>query len=177
MRTFSRQDNTVKTLFNIHEGIDSTLMILGHRLKGNPARPAIKVVKNYGDLPEIKCYSGQLNQVFMNLLSNAIEALEDSNIGHSFAEIASNPNCITIRTEVESVNRVIISIQDNGIGMSPLVQSRIFEPLFTTKAVNKGTGLGLSITRQIVEEKHGGTIRCNSTLGEGTEFVITIPQN
>jgi signal transduction histidine kinase len=175
MRTFYRGDNATKTQFDIHEGIDSTLMILAHRLKANEQRPEISIVKQYGNLPEINCYSGQLNQVFMNLLANAIDALEESNAGLSVAEIKTNSNCITIKTEVDAGNAIVIYIQDNGIGIPTELKSQIFEPLFTTKGVGKGTGLGLSITRQIIEDKHEGTLHCNSTPGKGTEFVITIP--
>ena len=176
LRTFSRGDNEAKVLANIHEGIDSTLMILQYRLKGNSKRPAIQVIKDYGNIPSVKCYLGQLNQVFMNILANAIDAFEESNQGRIFTEIEGNPNIITIKTEVTQDNqRVAIKIKDNGAGMSEEVQSRIFDHLFTTKAVGKGTGLGLSISRQIVVEIHGGSLSCNSVLGEGTEFALVIP--
>ena len=176
LRTFSRGDNEAKVLANIHEGIDSTLMILQYRLKGNSKRPAIQVIKDYGNIPSVKCYLGQLNQVFMNILANAIDAFEESNQGRIFTEIEGNPNIITIKTEVTQDNqRVAIKIKDNGAGMSEEVQSRIFDHLFTTKAVGKGTGLGLSISRQIVVEIHGGSLSCNSVLGQGTEFAIIIP--
>jgi two-component system NtrC family sensor kinase len=176
LRTFSRGDKEAKVLANIHEGIDSTLMILQYRLKGNSKRPAIQVIKDYGNIPSVKCYLGQLNQVFMNILANAIDAFEESNQGRIFTEIEGNPNIITIKTEVTQDNqRVAIKIKDNGAGMSEEVQSRIFDHLFTTKAVGKGTGLGLSISRQIVVEIHGGSLSCNSVLGQGTEFAIIIP--
>ncbi|MEH2088320.1 trifunctional serine/threonine-protein kinase/ATP-binding protein/sensor histidine kinase [Nostoc sp.] len=174
LRTFSRADQDYKVPFNIHEGIDSTILILKHRLKANEQRPAIEVVTNYGDLPQIECFPGQLNQVFMNLLANAIDALDESNQGHSFQEIQTSPNYITITTSVEN-NSVKITIADNGKGMSEQVKSKIFDHLFTTKAVGKGTGLGLAIARQIVEETHGGKLSFNSVLGEGTEFIIEIP--
>ncbi|NET43321.1 response regulator [Okeania sp. SIO2B3] len=177
MKTFSRSDTIAKVPFNIHDGIDSTLLILRHRLKANELRPEIKVVKNYGNLPEINCYPGQLNQVFMNLIANAIDALEEGNSGKNFQEIKASPNQITITTEIEDEKQqAIIRIGDNGIGMSEEVKKKIFEHLFTTKVVGKGTGLGLSISRQIVEEKHGGKITCTSELGIGTEFVITLAQ-
>jgi signal transduction histidine kinase len=176
LRTFSRGDKDTKVLANIHEGIDSTLMILQYRLKGNSKRPAIQVIKDYGNIPSVKCYLGQLNQVFMNILANAIDAFEESNQGRTFAEMEGNPNIITIKTEVTQDNqKVAIKIKDNGTGMSEEVQSRIFDHLFTTKAVGKGTGLGLSISRQIVVEIHGGSLSCNSVLGEGTEFALVIP--
>ncbi len=132
--------------FNIHEGINSTILILKHRLKTNDLRPAIEVVTNYGNLPQIECFPGQLNQVFMNILANAIDALEESNQGCSFEEIKANPNLITITTSIEN-NLVKIAIADNGKGMSEQVKNKIFDHLFTTKAVGKGTGLGLAIAR------------------------------
>jgi signal transduction histidine kinase len=176
LRTFSRGDKDAKVLADIPEGRDSTLMILQYRLKGNSKRPAIQIIKDYGNIPPVKCYLGQLNQVFMNILANAIDAFEESNQGRIFAEIERNPNIITIKTELTQDNqRVAIKIKDNGAGMSKEVQSRIFDHLFTTKAVGKGTGLGLSISRQIVVERHGGSLSCNSVVGEGTEFAIIIP--
>ncbi|HLO48641.1 MAG TPA: ATP-binding protein, partial [Kamptonema sp.] len=174
LRTFSRADKDYKVPFNIHEGIDSTILILKYRLKASDERPAIEVVKDYGNIPEIECFPGQLNQVFMNILANAIDALDESNTGRSFAEIQVNQNRITIQTSL--VNRQVkISIADNGRGMNESVKQKIFDHLFTTKAVGKGTGLGLAIARQIVEEKHQGTISVNSKLGQGTEFIITLP--
>ncbi len=176
LRTFSRADTDSKVLANIHEGIDSTLMILQYRLKAKDNCPEIKVIKDYGNIPTVKCYLGQLNQVFMNILANAIDACEDSNQGRTFAEIQANPNTITIKTEVTQDNQsVLIKIKDNGTGMSEEVKSRIFDQLFTTKPVGKGTGLGLSISRQIVVKAHGGSLSCNTVLGEGTEFAIAIP--
>ncbi|MBC1235804.1 ATP-binding sensor histidine kinase [Nostoc sp. 2RC] len=174
LRTFSRADRDYKVPFNIHQGIDSTILILKHRLKASEHRPVIEVITEYGNLPQIECFSGQLNQVFMNILANAIEALEESNNGRSFEEIKANPNCITITTSVAN-NLVKITIADNGKGMSESVKQKVFDHLFTTKAVGKGTGLGLAIARQIVEETHGGKLSCNSVLGEGTEFIIEIP--
>ncbi|MCC5629817.1 GHKL domain-containing protein [Nostoc sphaeroides CHAB 2801] len=176
LRIFSRADTEQKLLFNIHEGIDSTLMILKHRLKANKIRPDIQVVKDYGEFPLIKCFPGQLNQVFMNLLANAIDAVEESNSGLSFDKIKANPNQITIHTAlIEDINHVLIRIQDNGVGISADVQQKMFEHLFTTKPVGKGTGLGLSIAYQIIIQKHRGTFKVNSVLGEGSEFIITIP--
>ena len=185
LRTFSRADSTSKVRFNIHEGIDSSLLILRHRLKANEGKPEIQVIKDYGGFPPLECYPGQLNQVFLNILSNAIDALEECNSGRSRDEIKANPNFIRIRTFLaderekfindNSLSHVIISIADNGIGMTEEVKQRVFNHLFTTKSVGKGTGLGLSISRSIVEEKHGGRLSCNSTPGEGTEFIIEIP--
>ncbi|BAB75390.1 serine/threonine kinase with two-component sensor domain [Nostoc sp. PCC 7120 = FACHB-418] len=174
LRTFSRADKDYKIPFNIHKGIDSTILILKHRLKANDKRPAIEVITEYGNLPHIECFPGQLNQVFMNILANAIDALEDANNGLSYAEITANNNRIIIRT-TQVNNHVRISITDNGIGMSEELKQHIFEHLFTTKGVEKGTGLGLAIARQIVVEKHGGAIEVNSQLGQGTEFVIIFP--
>jgi PAS domain S-box-containing protein len=176
LRTFSRADSDCKVACNIHEGIDSTLLILKYRLKANEQRPEIKTIKKYSNLPLVECFSGQLNQVFMNILANAIDSIEESNQGRTFAEIKANPNTITVTTDVGDDNRtVVIKIKDSGKGMSEEVKARIFEHLFTTKGVGKGTGLGLSISRQIVEETHKGSLTCYSVLGEGTEFAIVLP--
>jgi PAS domain S-box-containing protein len=174
LRTFSRADQDYKVPFNIHEGIDSTILILKHRLKANEQRPAIAVVKNYGILPQVECFPGQINQVFMNILANAVDALDESNNGRSFDEITANLNRITITTSVEN-HLVKIAIVDNGKGMNESVKQKIFDHLFTTKSVGKGTGLGLAIARQIVVDKHAGLIECNSSLGKGTELIIQIP--
>ena len=174
LRTFSRADRDYQVPFNIHEGIDSTLLILKHRLKANEKRPAIEVIKNYGDLPKIYCFPGQLNQVFMNIIANAIDALDESNISRTFAEIEANNNQITITTSVENQG-VKISLADNGPGMNEEVKAKIFDHLFTTKGVGKGTGLGLAIARQIIEQKHGGNLDVASNPGEGTEFTIILP--
>ncbi|WP_392531504.1 sensor histidine kinase [Nostoc sp. C117] len=176
LRTFSRADTEHKVLFNLHEGINSTLVILKHRLKANKIRPAIQVIQDYGELPILECFPGQLNQVFMNILANAIDALEESNFGLSFDAIKANPNHILIHTALtEDNNHVLIRIKDNGIGISAEVKQKIFDHLFTTKAVGKGTGLGLSIAYQIIVQKHRGTLEVNSILGQGSEFIITIP--
>ncbi|MEH2411522.1 trifunctional serine/threonine-protein kinase/ATP-binding protein/sensor histidine kinase [Nostoc sp.] len=175
LRTFSRADKDYKVPFDIHEGIDSTILILRHRLKANENRPAIEVVKNYGKLPLVECFAGQLNQVFMNLLANAIDALEQYNTERTLSAILANPNCITIETRVaDSGQHILIKIADNGVGMSPEVKQQVFDHLFTTKPVGKGTGLGLAIARQIVVEAHGGSLSCTSELEQGTEFVIQI---
>ncbi|MEH2328440.1 ATP-binding sensor histidine kinase [Nostoc sp.] len=173
LRTFSRADKDYKVQFNIHEGIDSTILILKHRLKANEQRPAIEVITDYGNLPQVECFPGQLNQVFMNILANAIDALDESNTGRSFKEIKSNPKRITIKTSLENEG-VKIAIADNGQGMNESVMQKVFDHLFTTKGVGKGTGLGLAIARQIVEETHNGKLSFNSVLGKGTEFVIEI---
>ncbi|MBF2027802.1 MAG: PAS domain S-box protein [Oscillatoriales cyanobacterium C42_A2020_001] len=177
LRTFSRMDEAEVKSVNIHDGIDSTLMILQNRLKAKEHRVAIQVVKEYGNLPMVECYAGQLNQVFMNILSNAIDAVEDYllNVYHpSAADADDYTPTISIRTEYSNSN-VVIRIADNGIGISQPVQQRLFDPFFTTKPVGKGTGMGLSISYQIVAEKHGGTLRCVSEVGQGTEFIVQIP--
>ncbi|WP_442939457.1 GAF domain-containing sensor histidine kinase [Nostoc sp.] len=176
LRTFSRADTTEKVACNLHEGIESTLLILKYRLKANEKRPAIEVITEYGKLPPVKCFLGQLNQVFMNILANAIDALDTSCERLSFAQAQANHHQILIHTEVSSTqDMVAIRIKDNGQGMPEEIRSRIFDHLFTTKEVGKGTGLGLAIARQIVEETHNGRLSCNSVLDEGTEFVIEIP--
>lgn len=175
LRTFSRADSDVKQKFNIHDGIDSTLLILRHRLKANEQRPAIQVITEYSNLPDIECFPGQLNQVFMNIIANAIDVLEESNIGCNFDRKQKATNIITIKTLVEN-NNIKISITDNGKGMSEDVKNKIFDHLFTTKKVGKGTGLGLAIAKEIIEESHAGKLSCNSAVGEGTEFIITLPR-
>ncbi|MEG3885852.1 ATP-binding protein [Microcoleus sp. herbarium19] len=176
LRTFSRADSDTPVAFNLHEGIDSTILILKHRLKANENRPEIKVIKNYGQIPQVECFAGQLNQVFMNILANAIDALEESNQGRSFAEIQANPNLITITSECsENKTSVFVRIKDNGRGMPEEVKQKIFAHLFTTKAVGKGTGLGLTIAHQIVTQKHKGLLEVNSTFGQGAEFIIALP--
>ena len=176
LRTFSRTDKDEKTEFNVHEGIESTLLILKYRLKANENRPAIEILKNYGKLPKVKCYAGQINQVFMNLLANAINALDESNEGKTFEQIEGAPNRIKITTEFASSEKsLMVRIADNGMGMPEEVRAKIFEQGFTTKGVGKGTGLGMAIARQIIEEKHGGILSCLSELGKGTTFILKIP--
>lgn len=175
LRTFSRKDEDDKMAFNIHEGLDSTLLILKHRTKANDQRPSIKIVKEYQNLPNVKCFPGQLNQVFMNILANGIDALEEGNQGKSYQEIQAHPNVITITTAQIDAHHVQIKIADNGCGIAPNTVERIFEQGFTTKAVGKGTGLGMAIAQQIVTEKHGGILTCDSCLGKGTVFTITLP--
>ncbi|NJK65681.1 MAG: GHKL domain-containing protein [Microcoleus sp. SU_5_3] len=176
LRIFARADSDLPTIFNIHEGIDSTILILRHRLKANNTRPEIEIIRDYGELPKVECYVGQLNQVFMNLLANAIDSLEDSNQERSLEEIAAHPNRITIKTELSSDRKsAVIRIKDNGIGMTDEQQQKVFKHLFTTKSVGKGTGLGLAIVHQIVVEKHTGTIEIKSRPGDGAEFAIAIP--
>lgn len=171
LRNFSRIDEAEKKAVNIHEGIDSTLMILQNRLKPKSGRRPLEVVKEYGHLPLIECYAGQLNQVFMNLLSNAIDAVEEA-IAVKPATFAPQ---ITIRTELVNCSQITIQIADNGCGIPLKVQPRIFDPFFTTKPIGKGTGMGLSISYQIVTKKHRGKLWCDSTPETGTRFVIEIP--
>ncbi|WP_293133091.1 ATP-binding sensor histidine kinase [Microcoleus sp. bin38.metabat.b11b12b14.051] len=182
LRNFSRLDESEMKPVDIHSGIDSTLLILQHKVKNNADGTGINVIKDYGELPKVSCYASGLNQVFMNILSNAIDAVE---LGVGRLEKTAkleNPSCpilerkIEIRTEVcTDKDSVRICVADNGPGMTEEVRSRIFDPFFTTKAVGKGTGLGLSISYQIVVEKHGGKLICFSAPGEGSEFVIEIP--
>lgn len=173
LRNFSRLDQTKMQPVDLHEGIESTLLILHHRLKANGERPGIKLIKEYGELPKVECHPSQLNQVFMNLLGNAIDALEEIQNTSKTAQNKFTPS-IWIRTEAIG-ERVIIKIIDNGSGISESAKIQLFDPFFTTKPIGKGTGLGLSISYQIVVEKHKGMLRCESLLGKGTEFSIEIP--
>ncbi|NET73894.1 MAG: HAMP domain-containing histidine kinase, partial [Sphaerospermopsis sp. SIO1G2] len=147
---------------------DSTIMILQNRLKAKQNHPKISVIKNYGYLPTVQCYPGQINQVFMNILSNAIDAVEE-------IEPVTKPRQITITTNRISDSHLSIKIADNGPGISPDIVPQLFDPFFTTKGIGKGTGLGLSISHQIIVDKHQGKLSCSSDLGEGTEFVIELP--
>ncbi|MEG4531919.1 GAF domain-containing protein [Microcoleus sp. D2_18a_D3] len=165
LRNFSRLDESDMKKVNIHEGIDSTLMILEHRLKVQPDRPAIQLVKEYGQLPLVECYAGLLNQVFMNIIANAIDVLQES---------LENPGIIRIRTELKGT-LAVIRISDNGAGITDQVKQRIFDPFYTTKRVGSGTGMGLAISHSIIVEKHKGEIKCFSVVGKGTEFIIEIP--
>ncbi|MCT7978152.1 GAF domain-containing sensor histidine kinase [Laspinema olomoucense] len=179
LRNFSRLDQAEMKLANLHEGIDNTLLILQNRLRAKAGHLGIELVKDYGKLPRVECYPGQLNQVLMNIISNGIDALESYNESRSIEEISQNPSRITIRTQWVKKqghnDRIIIAIADNGPGIPHHIKARLFDPFFTTKAVGKGTGLGLSISYQIVVEKHKGAIECISEPGQGAEFVIEIP--
>jgi len=175
LRTFSRMDEGERKTVDLHEGIDSTLMILQNRLKRKGHYPPVTLIKEYGELPPIDCYAGQLNQVFMNVLANALDALEERDEQQSAAELKQHPSQIVIRTEKAGTDQVLIRFIDNGPGIPETVLKHLFDPFFTTKEVGKGTGLGLSISYQIVTEKHQGQISCLSTLGQGTEFRIQIP--
>ncbi|MEH2131739.1 MAG: ATP-binding protein [Nostoc sp.] len=203
LKNFSRHDEAEMKAVNIHDGIDGTLMILHHRLKADVRRPAIEIIKDYTKLPLIECYPGQLNQVFMNILANAIDALEESLvISHTLRQgvrVASRREAstslaskesertndqgemtipsITIRTQALDKEWVVIRIADNGPGMKEEVIRRIYDPFFTTKDIGKGTGLGMAISYKIVVDKHGGMLKCRSKPGEGTEFWIQIPFN
>ncbi|MFN6487756.1 MULTISPECIES: GAF domain-containing protein [unclassified Nostoc] len=180
LRNFSRTDEAELKSVDIHEGLDSTLLILGHRLKNNNERPAIEIIKKYATLPLLECYPAQLNQVFMNLLSNSIDALEEKfkTIQQRYLKLSQTcpkiPLSIWISTQTVN-NKILIRIADNGLGIPEEVRSHIFDPFFTTKAPGKGTGLGLSISHQIIVEKHHGQMKCSSKSGEGTEFLIEIP--
>lgn len=165
LRNFSRLDESEMKPVDIHEGLNNTLLILQHRLKPKPGFSGIQIIKNYGQLPLVNCYASQLNQVFLNLLNNAIDALES----------VESP-IIQICTKIDDLGSATIQIVDNGSGMTEAVVSRLFDPFFTTKPIGKGTGLGLSISYQIVVEKHKGTLKCCSETGKGTEFVVTIPR-
>jgi signal transduction histidine kinase len=192
LRNFSRLDEAEMKRVNIHAGLDSTLLILQNRLKETAGHPAIQVVRKYGELPSIECYAGQLNQVFMNILSNSIDALEHYNQRRTPEQLAAHPAKIIIYTELRNgrvsgttvlrmddepeVNpTVVIRIRDNGPGIAAQHLNKLFDPFFTTKPVGKGTGLGLSISYQIVVEKHNGILKCISEPGQGAEFWLEIP--
>ncbi|MEM6451003.1 MAG: response regulator [Cyanobacteria bacterium P01_D01_bin.105] len=176
LRTFSRADTENKVSANLHEGLDSTLLILKYRLKANEQRPAIAIVKEYTELPMIECFPGQLNQVFMNLLANAIDVFDEAAQQVSCSELEERNPTITVKTGVcPERNSVNVRICDNGKGMSEEVKNRIFDHLFTTKAVGKGTGLGLAIAYQIIVDTHSGTLEVNSEPGQGAEFSIHLP--
>ncbi|MEH1780980.1 MAG: ATP-binding protein [Nostoc sp.] len=172
LRNFSRLDEAKMKSVDIHEGIDNTLMILNHQLILPNKLSEIQIVKDYSNLPMVSCYVNQLNQVFMNILNNAIYTLKE-NI-QSWQSENQIPT-IQIKTLLLDKETILISIKDNGSGMNPEIQEHIFDPFFTTKPVGKGTGLGLSISYQIVVEKHQGKLSCISALGKGTEFQIEIP--
>ncbi|MBW4424307.1 MAG: HAMP domain-containing histidine kinase [Nostoc desertorum CM1-VF14] len=186
LRNFSRLDEADKKEVDIHDGLDSTLLILQNRLEAKINHPGIQVIKEYGKLPKVECYPGQLNQVFMNILNNSIDTLIESVIGCKLlvnnAKITGNQQLVTkannpqirICTEVLDSNQVMIRIADNGCGMTKAVKQKVFDPFFTTKPVGSGTGLGMSISYQIIN-KYGGQLKCVSTPLQGTEFIIQIP--
>lgn len=187
LRNFSRLDEAECKEVDIHQGIENTLLILRHRLKQRSGSSEIQVMKTYGELPLVECYPGPLNQVFMNILSNAIDALEESNVERFKVEglnqfSNSQPShlqpvtpCIRIHTARVERNWVVIRIGNNGPDLASEVQRRMFDPFFTTKPPGKGTGLGLSISYRIVVDKHGGHLNCHSAPGQGVEFVIELP--
>ncbi len=183
LQHFSRHDEAEMKRVNIHEDIENTLVMLQHRLREAADRPAIVVVKDYGNLPLVTCYASELNQVFMHLLNNAIDAIEEGvgsgewgmgNQSSTSYSLLSTPQ-IRIHTEVTDLNMVKIAIADNGLGIEESLRSRLFDPFFTTKPVGKGSGLGLSISYQIIVQKHRGNITCTSDVGKGAEFAIEIP--
>ena len=171
LRNFSRLDEAQMKAVDIHEGIDNTLMILDHRLQRRSNFPEIQIIKNYAKLPKVSCFASQMNQVFMNILNNAIDALEDSLFK---GKTTDNP-IIEVSTQLIDGNMLRITIADNAYGMIETVQSKIFDPFFTTKPVGSGTGLGLSISYQVIVGQHQGRLTCNSAPGNGTEFLIDIP--
>ncbi len=191
LRNFSRLDEQELKPVDIHQGIDNTLLILQHRLRAEGDRGEIQVIKDYSQLPKVTCYASQLNQVFMNLLNNAIDAVEtkpDPRVITIHTSLIQNPQCTTttsgsakeIQSDISRTSNfpsVIILITDNGSGMSKEILHKIFDPFFTTKPVGSGTGLGLSISYQIVVEKHGGKLSCISAPGYGSAFFVEIPVN
>ncbi|MEG4054945.1 MULTISPECIES: ATP-binding protein [unclassified Microcoleus] len=175
LRIFSRHDEAEMKVADIHEGMDSTLMILQSRLNAKPGLANIQVIKEYGNLPRIECYPGQLNQVFMNILANAIDALEDDSHSESIAVNEANCHLIKISTKLLDSEVVEIRISNNGPEITESVRNQLFNPFFTTKPVGKGTGLGLSIGYQIITVRHKGELQCISAPGKGAEFIIKIP--
>ncbi len=175
LRNFLRLDESDLKAVNLHEGIDSTLLILQSRLNENSQRPEISIIKEYAELPLVECYAGQLNQVFMNILANGIDALDKLSSQRSFEDNQRDPLWSKIATEVLPENWVSIRISDNSLGIPEEVRSRIFDPFFTTKDVGQGTGLGLSISYKIVVEQHGGKLFCESLSNRGISFVIFLP--
>lgn len=172
LRNFSRLDESEFKTVDVHEGLESTLLILNHRLKATPDHPQILVQKDYAVTACIDCYPGPLNQVFMNLLSNAIDAVED------YRETVTEPDgrgVITIKTHQVSDQSIVVQIRDDGVGIEPAIAEKIFEPFFTTKIIGKGTGLGLSISHSIIVKQHQGELRCDSTPGQGTTFTLVLP--
>jgi PAS domain S-box-containing protein len=172
LRNFSRLDQADMKIADLHEGIDNTLLILHSRLAAKGTSKEIKVLKKYANIPNIECYPGQLNQVFMNLLANGIDAFPED---HPAPEIVIETSLEKGEDTESNSQAIVVKIKDNGTGMSEETMKQIFDPFFTTKPVGKGTGLGLSISYQIIVEKHAGTLECKSELGKGTEFIITIP--
>ncbi|TAD76235.1 MAG: sensor histidine kinase [Oscillatoriales cyanobacterium] len=176
LRIMARTDLDTPVKFDIHDGINSAILILKHRLKATQSRPEIQLIADYQDLPEVECFAGQLNQVFTNLLGNAIDALEELNSDRKCQHRCDRPNWIVIETRLLADQSTIsICIRDNGVGIAPSIQPRIFDRSFTTKPVGQGTGLGLALCREIVVQRHQGTIAVESELGQSTAFTITLP--
>ena len=175
LRNFSRIDEAEFKAVDIHEGIESTLIVLQHRFKVKPKGLEIQLIREYDKLPLVECYSGLLNQVFMNILANAIDSLEEANAKLADQQIQDRPNKIIIRTSIIDTESVQIMVIDNGCGIPENIRPYIFDPFFTTKPVGKGTGMGLSISYQIITEKHKGQLKCFSEVGQETKFVIQIP--
>jgi signal transduction histidine kinase len=174
LNNFSRHRETGKKFADLHEGLESTLLILGHRFNLNAYYSTIQLIKQYGNLPLIECYPGEINQVFMNLICNAIDAIEENQKNQVFEKTSQYPGMIRIQTESIG-ERVILRITDNGSGISESDRTKIFDAFYTTKSIGKGTGLGLSIAYQIIVNNHRGQLTCHSTQREGTEFVIELP--
>jgi signal transduction histidine kinase len=180
LRTFSRLDEAELKAVDLHDGLDSALIILGHRLKPHGDRPAIEVVRHYESLPNVMCYSGNINQVFLNILANAIDAIDDRYHKQSQGRLdpqwaTALPGRIELTTRLVDRDWAEIQITDSGLGIDAQVCDRIFDPFFTTKPIGKGTGLGLSISYQIVVDRHRGHLLCDSKPGQGTTFTIRIP--
>lgn len=176
LRTLSRGAHPCKIDFSVHECLDSALLLLQHRLKANDQRPAVRVIKRYGYLPLIRCHPGQLNQVFMNLLANALDAFDAAGEGIAYTTIEKSPHVLTLKSHLdEAGNQIMISIADNGPGITAETHSKMFEPLYTTKSTTHATGLGLAISKHIIEENHGGQLKCDSEPSSGATFVVTLP--
>lgn len=173
LRNFARMDESEYKAVNLHDGIESTLMILENRLKEQAHRLPIDIIREYEDLPLVECYAGQLNQVFINILVNAIDAFDEHK--QDVNSLENQQNFIRIITSPLDPQSVMIRFIDNGSGISEADQKRLFDPFFTTKPVGKGTGMGLAIAHQTITERHGGTLECKSSVGQGTEFLITLP--
>ncbi|MEO0867816.1 MAG: ATP-binding protein, partial [Cyanobacteria bacterium J06642_11] len=177
LRNFSRTDEAEFKAVDIHAGIESTLLILQHRIKAQSKRPEIRLDKRYGDLPLVKCYPGPLNQVFMNIIANAIDAIDEHHENSLHQHLDISPNTITIQTTVTPDAWIRVEIANDGDGIPEDIQLRIFDPFFTTKPVGKGTGMGMSISYKIVTENHGGKLNCVSKPNEGVTFIIEIPNH
>lgn len=175
LRNFSRMDEAEYKTVDLHDGIESTIVMLRHRLNRDLKRPAIKIIRNYGNLPMVECYAAQMNQVFMNILANAIDAIEEKIRNQKPRELDQTSDCIEIQTILMDQKFVSIRFLDNGIGIDPATQKKLFDPFFTTKPIGMGTGIGLSISYRIITEQHQGTIECISSIGKGTELIIKIP--